>query len=104
MSTANPYSVAQVLKLYFESLVNPLLTHELYDDFLISELINKFILITKGAEGSDTNYLKQICGFLPPGNKETAKMVFQLLHKISKSKSAEMTAKELAQGMEIINF
>ncbi|MDP2435597.1 MAG: ankyrin repeat domain-containing protein [archaeon] len=74
--TTDPHAVTTLLKTFFRSLLEPLLTYELYDRFVDVHRSN-VLLIRK------LHDYKVLIQSLPPAHLATAQVMFRFIHKVS---------------------
>ena len=96
------HSVASLLKLYFRELPDPLLTYDLYDDFIQALQPNYPAEVTIAPEAvlSETdkiNNLKRVIRKLPASNRNTLEFLMRHLNRVAThSSETGMTAKNVA--------
>jgi hypothetical protein len=96
------HSVASLLKLYFRDLPNPLLTYDLYDDFIKALQPNYPAEVTLAKdcvvpEAVKVDNLRKVTQRLPPANKRTLEFLMRHLNRVSThSSETGMTAKNVA--------
>ena len=96
------HSVASLLKLYFRELPDPLLTYDLYDDFIQALQPNYPAEVTIAPEAvlSETdkiNNLKRVIRKLPASNRKTLEFLMRHLNRVAThSSETGMTAKNVA--------
>ncbi|KRX14886.1 Minor histocompatibility protein HA-1 [Trichinella nelsoni] len=85
LSTVLPTNIASIIKLYLRQLPEPLLTHELYHNFV--ELANKYPEMKSTEQLSISlniiTDLKRICNMLPSANYRTLKLLCLHLNRVS---------------------
>lgn len=88
-SEPDPHAIAGLLKLYFRSLPEPILTYDLYDAIIAAQ--------SAPNQGLRIRYLKGLIQRLPQMNLELTKQLFQLLTKVNEqSKVNKMGLANLA--------
>ncbi|XP_017310552.1 GEM-interacting protein [Ictalurus punctatus] len=97
LSDLSPHDITSVLKLFFKDLPEPLLTFDLYNDFInIGKDIQKLTEKDHSDESAQIvesilSNLKQVLGRLPPCNYSTLQYMMAHLHRISECEENKMS-------------
>jgi len=77
----DPHTISSLLKRYFREIKNPLLTHQLYAEFIAA---------TSEEDDKRIPAIKVVLAQLPDRNKQMLKLVCEYLHQVSKESQTNM--------------
>ncbi|MDP2434737.1 MAG: SH3 domain-containing protein [archaeon] len=82
----DPHTVCGVMKQFFRDMEEPILTYELYADFMAADAAGKWDLALK------LGYLRHLLSQLPSRNRETLTYLFEFLQVVARHSSANQMA------------